>query len=784
MSANADVKIRVQLADSASAKLLQSLGAIDKETGKITTAATRAGGALEAATKKGVVGGAALTSSLTTVEKALSGISVDAAKAGSAVEGIAQKGSSGGAALGKMSRELDHMSGKASSVGRSLSAGLKTALSHAEKMTSVIGKAGVSGYMGVQAAASVLKPQVDFDRQVSLNAGIMFGTKGDDGHVYSRDEAKVQKKRLTDQVDTAVAGGAGTREQGVAAQAVLLQSGKFNGEDGVARINAMLRSIMQSSAASGTDPEAMAAMAVSFVEKGLNDKQVNAALGKGMVADSMGAFGVKDMAKWMPKWLSGAGKALDGEHAADSLVVHAQTARKSAGSADEAGVNLENLIGYATSDKGDKALKARGIDRGTEVTKNMNGGDDFIEGYARMMNKAVENDKGFQALKQKAAAEKTDEGRARVLNEMAGYTEQGVIGDVVADIQARKALMAEMLALDKNGEMKTAVKSEDGSTVKTSYGQRVEGDAKTSFDATGNAKDMGITSFLEKIAPKLSTAADWFGSFAKENPTATGAGVVGGTALTAGGGSWQLMSVIQKFLGRAAVVEAGATGTAVVATGAEGAAAAGAGAAAGGSGVAAVVGTASAALAPLLAMFGVAQWAQKEDKSKEISWTMGISDYLSKLLGREPMSMADRDNKIKLDRGEIDEGEYNRRRAFNKRQDDWMTSPDAPANNVRGEGMLNVNRAALNAQPAAAQGQQAPASEQLIQANAQLQQSNQQLAQIAQVANNDKLMPQLGQISSGIAALASKESVTNVYIDGQQVAGAVNKVNGNQAARG
>lgn len=738
---NADVQIVVSLRDASSRQLLQSLGMIDAETGKINASA---------------------------------------GKAGSALEQMNRKAMGGGAALKGMSHELDAMTGKARVLGDRLNGGFKSALGTAKQIAATLsqGVAGAAHGAAVVAGAAtagamVMRPQVDFDRQVSQNANVMFGTRDASGQLYSRADADAQKTRLTQQVDAAVAGGIGSRDDALLAQNTLLASGKFTGDEGLRRLDALMPMLMKASAGSGTDPVAMANMAVAFANKGYDDAQIKAAVAKGMVSDSMGSFSVKSMANWMPKWLAGAGDALKGEHAADALFVHAQTVRKNSGTDDEAGVNMENVIGFASSDKGDKTLKKiYGVDRKAEVEKYMYSGDDFLTANARMLNKVVENDAHFQALKKKAVAAQTDADKSRVYEEMAGYTAQGVVGDIYTDVQARKAMMGIMADVDSEDVAKrmAASRSETGQTINDVSAQRVEGDAKSAYDKTANAKDRGLTSMVQQLGGAIGDAADWFSGFVDKHPVAGGSAILGSTLL--GGGV--LMSAAAKMsgvLGGSSAGAAGGVGNALGwiaqskgllkgagVVGMAGAAAWNAGGSvmdlAGdkasarerteakanltGTGVGAVIGGAIGSVVPVLGTaLGAAAGA----------WLGGVAG--SWIGGK----MADSNQAVEADR------------------------TSAMLERIGGQ-IAQVNAAS----------QAAPAGQELVQANAQLQQVNAQVAALTQASNNAPLEAQLQQVNGGLAQLNAKNysmtATIPVYIDGGMVSQTVNKINTTQSYRG
>ena len=736
MSANADVKISVKLADSASAGLLKSLGLIDAETGKVSAQAAKAGGALDA---------------------------------------MGKKLGSGSGALKGTSRELDTMASKAKRVGDNLKSGLTTALSRAKEISSTLGRAGMATAGAGTAAYMGLKTQMPYDRGLSLNAQVMFGAKDDGGRTYTRDEANAQKQRLGAQIDNSVAGGVATKDEAMAAQneILALAGAKFKGEEGLKRLDTLLPQILKAGAVSGTDPRAMAGMAAAFANKGYKDSEIVAALGKGIVSDNSGGFKLSAMANWMPKWLAGAGDALKGEHAANALFKHAQSVRKNSGSDDEAGVNMENIINYAVSDKADKSLKKTyGVDRKTEVEKNMSKGDDYLTATARMVKGVVEKDAHFRDLQNKARNAGSEADKGRIYGEMAAYTAQGIIGDNYMDVQARKALLAIITDLDNADAKKMGedISSEKGQIITDAFGQRVEGDATSSDVQMRNAAATGVNAALQELTPNIKAASDAFAAFASANPKTTGAGVIGMSAAAVGSG---LFLGLPKLLGgifggdkvdKVSKKSAKTKGAAIdvpephapsTNKGAGKPSRVGRGVKVGGA-----LALASLVAEPALGMVAGEGSAVQRYGSAAINGaaTGAFLGSLVPVVGTAVGAAAGGAIGMAL--------EY------------FKPHPDAGA----AQPVSNQ----MPVQPAAQIS--APQSEQLVIANAQLQQVNQQIAQLNQVANNEKLLTPLGQIQSGIAALNGKPwsftASIPVYVDGNMVTQTVNKINGNQFSRG
>lgn len=729
MSANADVKISVKLADSASAGLLRSLGLIDAETGKVSAQAAKAGGALDA---------------------------------------MGKKLGSGSGALKGTSRELDSMASKAKRVGDNLKSGLTTALSRAKEISSTLGRAGIATAGAGAAAYMGLKTQMPYDRALGRNAAIMYGTKAEDGHTYTKEEAKQQKQRLDTQITQAVAGGVMLRDDALLMQQGLLKSGKFTGDEGMARLDSLMGFLAKVSASTGTSGEDLANVVNAFVNKGFSDTQIKAAIGKGMVADNAGMYGMDGMAKYLPQWLANAGGALQGEHSADALFIHAQSVRKTAGTDDEAGNNFANYLSYAASDKADKALADLGINRDKAVKGYMDKGEDYSAAYAHVIDDAAKKDKGYQDLMRKVAGAKNDAERNALL-EKAAYSEQGAVGNLITDVEARKAFFGINNDRGKNTELFNDAAREDGGIVETSHSQRFAGDATSSDVQMRNAAATGVNAALQELTPNIKAASDAFAAFASANPKTTGAGVIGVGAATVGSGLLlglpKLLSVIfgddktekvskKSAKNKGAAVDVPETHASPANKGSK-PSRVGRGVKVGGG-----LALASMVADPVLGMVAGEGSAVQRYGSAAISGaaTGAFLGSLVPVVGTAVGAAAGGAIGMAL--------EY------------FKPHPDA--------GVAQPMSNQMPSQPATQIS--APQSEQLVIANAQLQQVNAQIAQLQQVANNEKLLTPLGQIQSGIAALNGKPwsftASIPVYVDGNMVTRTVNKINGIQLGRG
>lgn len=757
MGANAEVTLSVRLRDSASAGLLKSLGMLEQETGKVAAGAGRAGSALDK---------------------------------------MAAQGKQGATHIRAISSELDTATNKAGRVGTTLNRGLQTALGTAKGIGTALAQ-GVAGWETMKAVGgTIIKPTVDYESQLANMSNTAYAGK-------TIQEKQAGAKEMHEAIKSATAQYGGTREQGAAALDKILASGVFSDKDkgvqerarasGVsaevqARKEAMsvLPSIMMGAKAANAQPEEVASFVLKGIQQGyFKPEEASAAVDKALAAAQAGGFEFKDMARHLGSQLAvGSTSGLNGMAGYERILAMNQAAFMAAGNGDEAGNNVLNVLQKLNSSDTKRDFKKQaGVDLDTELRKGALQGKDSLQVVLGLLSAQLGKDKGYQEAqaKLKTARDAKDEaGVAQALKSIELIAQGTAIGKFFQDRQALtglipmldQAYMDGILERTKNAQG-TAQENVDYLKTTTAY-KNEQGDnvaANARYEAQLGAINTVVGGFNEGLAKMGTEFPALTGALLSlKDATVMAAAVYGSVsilgALAGKGGGGLLGKLLSAGKGSAALEAAEVAAGSAETIGAAGTSLAG------------TFGALSLAVAPLLAMGGVAAWAGKDDHSTEIGWATGFSDWLAKLMGRESLSPQDAASKARRDRGEISEDEYQRQRAQNRRNADRVSGSSALSSQYRGEGLASINQLNNVAQP----------SQELIQANAQLQQANAQLSQINQSANNDKLLGPLGQIQGGIAALNSKQwsfaATIPVYVDGHQVAQTVNTINGQQASRG
>ena len=384
---------------------------------------------------------------------------------------------------------------------------------------------------GAMVMAQPMKKQMDYDRRLAMVSNTAFSDRDVAGRIAG-------KKELHEAVKSAVETGGGTKEDALAALDKLLASGTVKAETAMK----LLPTLQKGAVATGASTEDLSAIAISAMQQfGISEDQIGAVLDKAVAAGQAGNFELSDMARWLPQQMAAAKSAgLSGMNGFEALLVANQQARVTAGTSDEAGNNLVNLLAKITSKETDdrfRKLEIKGKDgktHGIDFIKSMENekkqGKNSIEAFSSIMDMVVGEDDRYKSLKEKLKTAKKEE-QQTLLNQMADLVEGTAIGQVISD---RQALMA-LLGIRNNVQLGEKVKAEVGSAegavdkshavIQDTNSAKLE-NAKNSFEFAQMEGGKGFNDALGDAAVKLT-------EYAKAYPDLTNTVVRAGTVITA-----------------------------------------------------------------------------------------------------------------------------------------------------------------------------------------------------------------------------------------------------------
>ncbi|YCI98743.1 phage tail tape measure protein [Mannheimia haemolytica] len=208
--------------------------------------------------------------------------------------------------------------------------------------------AGVGIAAGAAMARQPAKNQMEFDRQLAMASNTAFSDRDVKGRIEG-------KKELLAAVQEAVKVGGGTKEDALVTLDTLIASGTVKAETAMS----LLPTLQKGAVATGASSEDMAKIAISSMQQfGIKEEDIGRALDMAVAAGQAGSFELAYMASWLPQQMAAAKQAgLSSIEGFERLLIANQQARVTAGTSDEAGNNLVNLLGKITAKETNERFK-------------------------------------------------------------------------------------------------------------------------------------------------------------------------------------------------------------------------------------------------------------------------------------------------------------------------------------------------------------------------------------------------------------------------------------------
>ena len=393
---------------------------------------------------------------------------------------------------------------------------------------------GVAGLAaGATAAGMVLaqpmKKQMDYDRSLAMTSNTAFAERDVAGRIAGKAE-------LNNAVKSAVEIGGGTKEDALGALDTMLASGAVKADTAMK----LLPTLQKGATATGASTDDLAKIAISAMQQfDISEDKIGEVLDKAVAAGQAGNFELADMARWLPQQMA-AGKSagLKGMSGFEALLVANQQARVTAGTSDEAGNNLVNLLAKLTSketsdrfrklDIKGKDGKDHGVDFIASMEAQKKKGKNSIEAFMSIMDQVIGQDGKYQALQKKLKSAKKED-QAQVLNEMTNLVEGTAIGQIISDRQALMALLGIRNNVSLGKEVKESLDKSEGAVdtshavIKDTNSYKVE-DAKNNVDFAQMQGMKGFNDALGDVSVKIA-------EYAKAYPDLTGKIVTAGTVV-------------------------------------------------------------------------------------------------------------------------------------------------------------------------------------------------------------------------------------------------------------
>ncbi|HHE4624804.1 TPA: phage tail tape measure protein [Escherichia coli] len=389
---------------------------------------------------------------------------------------------------------------------------------------------------GIAAGAAIMaqpvKRQMSYERQLAMMANTAFSDGGLEGR-------RAGLEQMKSSIRNAVTYGGGTKEDAAETLDALLK-------DGISFETASkwLPELMKYATASGASATDLAKVMIKGKKTfGFRDEDISTVLNMAIAAGKEGSFELNDMARWLSQQMGAASAAgMKGKDDFVKILALNEAAAITAGSSDEAGNNVVNLLAKLTSKDIETAAaginyNGKGIDFSGTLTEARENGLNPIDALSSLIDKIVASDKRYQELQKKLASARDKGEQMAVYDSMTTLLEGFGVGKLVAD---RQALMA-LLAYRNNPEYRKKVEDAINQQRTLPEGQRA-GDVDFKFISdtndfkTGQAKntiEFSQMDGVKKLADASGTVADAITWAGKEFPGLTTSVVTATTAIKA-----------------------------------------------------------------------------------------------------------------------------------------------------------------------------------------------------------------------------------------------------------
>lgn len=245
----------------------------------------------------------------------------------------------------------------------------------------------------------------------------------------------------------------------------------------------------------GMEAETIATLINSFKEAGVRKEDMAGMLGQVAAAGDIGAFGPKDMARYLPAMLGNIKRlGMEGPEAVRFLGASLQSQYSQTQDSAAAATNMNNLLSAVISSTSQERFAKEGYDlagsiiAATKSGKAANPVDAFIMLSQEMIKRQdPAKAKKIEALKAKIKA--AADGSAEEQQAMVALTEAAGLANIVSDQSASAGLLAQIKYGDKIKADMVTIKDTDGKT-------KIEADAAKARE-TSNRKWSTATAGME-----------------------------------------------------------------------------------------------------------------------------------------------------------------------------------------------------------------------------------------------------------------------------------------------
>ena len=275
----------------------------------------------------------------------------------------------------------------------------------------------------------------------------------------------------------------------------------------------------------GMEAETVATLFSAFKEAGVKKEDMGAMLGQVAAAGDIGAFGPKDMAKYMPALLGTIKRlGMEGPEAVRFLGASLQSQFSQTQDAAAAATNMNNLLNAVISSTSQERFAKEGYDLAGSILAATKSGKaaNPVEAFIMLSEKLIAKQdpkkaKRVEALKAKIQASR--DGSVEEEQAMVALIEAAGLANIVSDQSASDGLLAQIKYGGKIKDDMSAIKDTDGKA-------KIEADAAKARE-TSNAKWSAATSSMEASMTSVGNALRPLTDMAADGLTKVGNSIAG-----------------------------------------------------------------------------------------------------------------------------------------------------------------------------------------------------------------------------------------------------------------
>lgn len=398
------------------------------------------------------------------------------------------------AQVAELNREMGRVSAKERGLKR-FQGGMNTLRGVGEGMLGVAG--------AVHAVTEPVKETMSFDRRVAMMANTAFNEK-------SVPERLAGEAQIRGAIRHTINLYGGDLDRVTETLDQLLSHNSMSHE----QVFRLLPVLQKFATAEGADPNDLGNVVFKGLQNfGFEEAQVPKIMEMVIRGGHLGGFKLTDMSKWLPQQMAaGKNSGLSGTEGLASLIALNELSYTTAGTVDEAGNNVLDLLTHLNSrDTARSVKKYLHRDLSVAIANGRNQGKDSVTVFGDLLQEVADKDKNYQLLRRKLAATRDDDQRRAVIESMVDVVQGSAIGKIVHNRQELQALMAFINQKDKYQSIKqqTLVAQGNGdkdfAVIEQTAGYQTER-AKAILDM--GEKD-ALRGFSQNVGDAAKTVADY-----------------------------------------------------------------------------------------------------------------------------------------------------------------------------------------------------------------------------------------------------------------------------------